>query len=131
MLKRLLLSLLLTQCLVFTNIYSQEQKDSIATSQEIQSDTTSYELLIFDIHFDSWFIKNRKMKEFYSIDYYKTKNRIAVINWNIHYSNNRYPSVIENHIDYSNTKEYGIDVEYKLFYYFEYVQTTYKIRLFN
>ncbi len=97
--------------------------------EETKSDTTQYELLIFDIKFDS-FLASQPPIEFYSQEYYKTWNMQYVTEWNIRHNNPaRYGDFYETHIDYIPSVDYGIELNYKLYYYFLFIEKEYGITL--
>jgi len=56
---------------------------------------------------------------------------IAVGNWNDFYCTGRYNKIIDSLIEYHPDTDYGIEVERKLYWYFKYIVSTYKIRLFD
>lgn len=86
-----------------------------------------YGLTIIDPGFNSWFVTNSKPVGFYSLSYYENWNQIYVQAWNekvtqqIYYKSADYP--FENNIDYDYTVDYGLDLNYKLYYYFRYVES--------
>ena len=59
------------------------------------------------------------------------KNRLYVFEWNQRVRNPSVfnPNVYENLIDYQPHIDYGYDVNYKLFNYFEFAQQKYSMRL--
>ena len=52
-------------------------------------------------------------------------------NWNDYYRSGRYSLIIESLIDYQPDVDYGIEVDRELYWYFMYISSTYKIRLFD
>lgn len=91
-----------------------------------------YEITIIDPGFDRWFITNGKPASYYSLAYYEQQNRRYVISWNekvsqqAYYRSPYYP--FENRIDYDPTIHYGLEVNYKLYYYFKYIEDVYGAR---
>ncbi len=99
--------------------------------EEIPDDSTEYELLIMDPKFDS-FLVTQPSKEFYSNDYYKLWNVQYVTEWNIRHANPlKYGDFFENHIDYNTNIDYGIDLNYKLYNYFLFIDKEYGIKLIH
>ena len=92
-------------------------------------DSTEYELIIIDPGFDSWFNMNYKPIWYYSNEYLATWNYQYVVAWNIKV---RDPLLTQNQadnpfileIDYRPGIDYGIDLNYKLYHYFKYVEAT-------
>ena len=72
-----------------------------------------------------------KPEGYYSQDYLESRNTFYVTEWNnrvrspLQYNRNIY----ENIIDYQSNVDYGYDVNYKLFNYFEFAQQKYKMSL--
>lgn len=95
----------------------------------IKSDSTEYEITIIDPEFDNWYLMNFSAGKDYSNEFYRSKNQTAVITWNDYYTRNRYHRVIENYIFYNNSVDYGIEVNRKLYWYFKYIEDTFRIRL--
>jgi len=103
--------------------------DNIVIPQE---DGEEYEIIIMDNGFDRWFQTNARPPDFYSLNYYENKNQMYVTSWNQNvsrfagYTN----SPFENRIDYQANEDYGMEVNYKLFYYFKYIENMFG-RRFN
>ncbi len=109
---------------------SLSQKTGSSDKQlSIKSDSTEYEITITDPEFDHWYLLNFSPAKDYSNEYYRCKNQVAVSNWNNYFTRNRYHSVIENYIYYDYCVDYGIEVNRKLYWYFKYVEDSFKIRL--
>lgn len=105
------------------------------TSQEvvrIANDSLEYEIIIMDIGFETYLNTIAKPMNFYSQEYYENKNRFYVTEWNIRALNPlRYrKDIYENQIDYDFNVDYGIEVNYKLYNYFKFVENKYKQRFF-
>lgn len=98
----------------------------------IVNDSLEYEIIIFDIGFETYLNTIAKPMNFYSKEYYETKNIFYVSEWNIRALNpRRYRSdIYENRIDYDLNVDYGLEVNYKLFNYFKFVEYKYNERFF-
>jgi hypothetical protein len=94
----------------------------------IANDELEYEIIIIDNGFETYLASIAKPASFYSVDFYETKNRQYVTEWNIRYRNpQRYnSSIYENEINYDFNTNYGLDVNYKLYNYFKFVEYKYK-----
>ncbi len=92
-------------------------------------DSTKYDLVIDDIHFDQWYRLNYSAAYDHANDYYRSKDNFAVTSWNDLYNTGRYSPVIDCYIYYQPNIDYGIDLNRKLFCYFKYIQETYRIPL--
>lgn len=99
----------------------------------IANDSLEYEIIILDIGYDTYLNSIAKPMNYYSQSYYETKNRFYVTEWNIRNRNPlRYSSgIYENQIDYDFNTNYGLEVNYKLYNYFKFVEYKYKQRFFN
>ena len=95
------------------------------------NDSTEYELIIIDPRFDTWYALNYSPAKDRFNEYYRSKNLVAVINWNDYYRNGRYGKVIDSYIDYQPSVDYGIEVNRKLYWYFQYIVESYEIHLFG
>ncbi|WP_423130382.1 DUF6146 family protein [Gaoshiqia sp. Z1-71] len=90
-------------------------------------DSVSYELIVFDPGFESWFLKNHKPSQFRSQSYYEYWNRRYVQAWNYHETGFRHRQLIDGYINYDSNTDYGPEINHKLFYYFMYVEHALKI----
>ncbi len=92
-------------------------------------DSISYELLILDLRYDS-FLATQPPAELYSQSYYEAWNRRYVLEWNIRHSSPlRYGDFYQTRIDYDPHEDYGLDLNYRLYYYFLFIEKEYGIRL--
>lgn len=94
---------------------------------KISNPEIEYEVIIFDVGFESWYRTHAKQRGFYSQSHLELKNRIWVMNFN---SLAKLPnSNIQYTIDYDGTTDYGYEVNYMLYNYLTYFQETNRIRL--
>ena len=99
---------------------------------EITADSTEYELLVMDVRFESYLLSQPYPKEFYSIDYYKQWNIRYCTEWNIRHSNPfRYGDFYETNIPYESNVDYGLDFNFRLYHYFQFIQKEYGIVLIS
>lgn len=112
-----------------TSIYQDVttvKNDSVAITK---GDTTEYELIVFDPSFQSWFATHRKPIWYYDKEYYHVKNTLFTTYWNNLVINNRHRPPYDFEIEYDPTVDYGIEVNWQLFWYFKYLEEKYKIKL--
>ncbi|WP_207893738.1 DUF6146 family protein [Tenacibaculum sp. M341] len=97
----------------------------------IKNDSLEYEITIIDIGFNTYLNSIARPAGYYSQAYLENRNRIYVPLWNARVNNpTRFnPNIYENIIDYNANIDYGYDVNYKLFNYFEFAQQKYRMRL--
>ncbi len=104
-------------------------KTSATLAQQSQ-DSTEYEIMIIDPHFDLWYQLNYSEAKDRSQEYYRGKNLVAVSNWNNYARSGSHSEVIDSEINYQPGIDYGVEINRKLYWYFKYVQSNYKVRLF-
>lgn len=107
------------------------QKELSGTSNQVSLDTTEYAIHILDNDFERWYMMRFSPAVDRTNDYYKMKNLIGVTNWNDYFIRNKYRRAIGNYISYNTQEDYGIEVNRKLYWYFKYIEETYRIRLLN
>jgi len=100
--------------------------DSKANGPEIsqeEADSTEYELVIFDPEFNSWMSMNSRPIGFYSEEYLKTWNNRLVMEWN-NYSPSlgRIDCRPNSYLDWDPNEDYGKELHYQLFHYFQFMQ---------
>lgn len=93
------------------------------------TDSVSYELIVLDPGFESWFLTRSRPANFYSQSYYEGWNQRYVSAWNYERIGFRYAHVIHGNIDYDPGTDYGLAINHKLFYYFQYVENELGIKL--
>jgi len=106
------------------------QTDSQVT---IAKDSIEYDVIVTDIGYDRYLHTIAKPKNFYSQEYYEQKNRLYVPIWNnrvrTSYSS-KWRNVFEQEIEYDPAINYGLEVNYKLYNYFKFIEYTYNVKLF-
>lgn len=132
--RNLVYAVLVTGILIFS---CGTPKKTVATGDDqkeepvrIANDSLEYEIFILDIGFSSY-LATAKPMSFYTQTNVEAKNRIYVTEWNNRARNLiRYNSdIYENVIDYQPNINYGMEVNYKLYQYFQFAQKKYKMRL--
>lgn len=92
----------------------------------IANEELEYEVIILDVNFSGWFFSNARPRGYYNQEYLEARNRIWIAEYNrrvmnpFQYSTMQYPQAI----DYQPNINYGYEVNYMLFNYFVYFQTT-------
>ena len=96
-----------------------------------EEDSLEYQLIVLDPKFDSYLV-TQPMAEFYSQEYYENWNKQYVTEWNLRHQNPlRYGGFYETEIDYDPFTDYGLDLNYRLYYYFRFIEKEYGVRLIN
>ncbi len=89
---------------------------------KLVNDSLEYELIITDPGFEGWLVGKPSIN-YRSDTYYRSKNNLYVIEWNSRFLNPlKYGLIYENYIDYDPRIDYGIELNYKLYYYFRYFE---------
>jgi hypothetical protein len=111
-------------------LYGQKGKGKLALKADtVKSDSIEYEILITDPGFDSWLATKPSMN-FLSKSYYEVKNLMYVTEWNNRYMQpQRYGNLYETYIDYRPEIDYGLELNYRLYYYFLFFEDTNHVML--
>lgn len=94
-----------------------------------KADSTEYELIIFDPSFENWFITSQKPKWYHENSYYRTKINFYATDWNLRVLQNMHREPYEYEINVDPNVDYGIDINWKLYWYFKYLEETLGIKL--
>lgn len=97
----------------------------------ISNENLEYEIIIIDPGFTVYLNTVARPISYHSKAYLQNKNRIYVPIWNSRVRNpQRFNSnIYENIIEYEPNVDYGLEVNYKLFWYFKFAEQKYKMRL--
>jgi hypothetical protein len=130
--KRIFVIAIVLLALMEPDGYSQKNKNPVKVKPDtINADSIEYKLIVLDPGFDSWLAAKPPM-DFYSKEYYELKNRLYVTEWNYRYQQAlRYGDLYENIIDYDFNTDYGLEMNYRLYYYFRFFEETNHIKLLN
>ncbi|MHA7111601.1 DUF6146 family protein [Sunxiuqinia elliptica] len=110
---------------------SQQNIQIKATDTVDTEDSVSYELIVLDPGFESWFLTYSKPSWYHSQQYYETWNEQYVNAWNYNSIWHRNARLLDGQIDYNPQIDYGLEINHKLFYYFQYVENKLKIRILS
>ena len=105
------------------------QTDSKVT---IAKDSIEYDVIVTDIGYDYYLNTIAKPMNFYSQAYYEQKNHLYVPIYNQRVRSSystHWMNIFEQEIEYDNSINYGLEVNYKLYNYFKFIEYTYKIKL--
>ncbi len=120
-----LLLIFFPACALFS---PQGSKSAADIKSNHETDSTEYELVVFDQGFETWLLMQPSNE--HSLDYYKSRNRLYVSEWNYRYMNpRRYKGSYGSYIEYDPFTEYGLEFERRLYYYFKYFEETNRVRL--
>ena len=117
--------------LVLAACGTQKQLQIKAVDAEAADDSVSYELIVLDPGFESWFVAHSKPDWYHSQDYYENWNRQYVTAWNHKSMWTRYSQLLDGQINYETDVDYGLEINHKLFYYFQYVENVLHIPIIS
>ena len=101
---------------------SNQELSMQEATESAENDSVTYELVVLDPGFETWFITHRKPQWYHSQSYYENWNQQYVNAWNYGNMGYRHKQLINCYIDYDNRTDYGLELNHKLFYYFQYVE---------
>lgn len=107
-----------------------QEKVQLINNTEL-SDSLEYEVIIFDAGYESWLHTYAKPMGYYSQSYLENWNRQYVLEWNYRYQSGMNSDIVGSYIDYQPNTDYGLEVNYKLYTYFVYVEEELKLKLLN
>ena len=117
----------IVSCSTQQTTVSNEEKEKPV---RIANDSLEYEITIIDPGFTNYLI-TAKPESYYNQSSLETRNRVLVMEWNNRFRNpTRYNTdIYGNEIDYQANIDYGMEVNYKLYQYFQFAQKKYGMRL--
>lgn len=122
------IGIILMSCGSSPKTTAQPERD-LEEAVVISNDSLEYEIIIYDIGFNTYLSSIAQPAEFYSQQYYEQKNLFYVTEWNIRARNPiQYGDFYAMEINYEQNIDYGLDVNYKLFNYFRFCEDRYGIR---
>ncbi|WP_017730396.1 DUF6146 family protein [Nafulsella turpanensis] len=94
-----------------------------------EGDGEEHELIILDPGFQTWKATYARPVSYYSPSYYERWNERYVRSWNekvdLQPMNGSLDYPFQNRIDYSPMEDYGLELNYELFWYFRYIESLY------
>ena len=91
-------------------------------NDSIQKDSTEYEVIALDPGFESWYAQHNAKATYRSKDYYHNWNVRYVRAWNLKASTFPHAQLFNGQINYDYTEDYPLEIEHKLFMYFQFVE---------
>lgn len=111
-------------CTAPKGVVKVEKNEAVAAT-----DSTEYELVTFDTKFESWYLMYNSAALSRSQTYYENWNRQYVSAWNFNAMQPSKSNFFEPIVGYEPEVDYGIEINHKLFYYFQYVENVLKIEI--
>ena len=126
----LAIALLIVSCGTSNKINKKSPEKNLEEAVVIENDSLEYQIIIYDVGFSAYLQTIAKPQNFYSQSYYETKNVFYVSEWNNRAQNPlKYGDFYGGVIDYDQHIDYGLEVNYKLFSYFQFIRHKHGIRL--
>lgn len=121
------LSFVVASCHTTKNNIPQKQRVEMINDD----DSTEYSLIVLDPGYDIY-IAGKPSANFYSQQYYENWNRQYITEWNSRHQNPiQYGGFYETAINYNYSEDYGLELNYRLYYYFLFIKDRYGIVLIN
>ncbi len=114
--------LILGACSVKKTVVKIEDQSSFG-------DSVQYELIIDEQGFDSWVATNSKPIWYHEKEYYRTWNILYQTEFNYRVLHTDMGHPFTETIDYDPQTEYGLELEYKLYWYFKFIEYKYNTKL--
>ncbi len=111
-------------CSAPKGIVKVEKNEAVAAT-----DSTEYELVTFDTKFESWYLMHNSAALTRSQSYYENWNRQYLAAWNYNATHPSKSNFFDPITGYEPEVDYGIEINHKLFYYFQYVENVLKIEI--
>ncbi len=130
--KKLMFLFVLMLAFAACNSQKKAVKNGVKEKVEIAADedSTQYELIVMDPGYETFLATQPYPKEYYSDDYYRNWNNQYVIEWNYRHDHpDIYGDFYETSIDYRPSVDYGLDLNYRLYQYFQFIEQKYGIVL--
>lgn len=121
----LLVVFVVASCSTTKRSATQKQKIEMISDK----DSTEYTLIVLDGGYE-FYLASMPQAEFHSQQYYESWNRQYVLEWNMrHRDPFRYGGFYQTKIYYDPMKDYGLELNYRLYYYFQFIKDRYGIVL--
>ena len=95
------------------------------------NDSIEYNIETFDSKFENWYLLHNSETTYHSLNYYEQWNREYVTAWNANAADTRKSDFFEPIVGYNPNIKYSLELNHKLFYYFQYVENVLKIKIMS
>lgn len=113
-----------------TNSQSQADEEEVMDTIRIENKELEYEIIILEVGFQAW-LATQKPRWYYTQSVLENRNRYYVLEWNRRamVPNQFDPLLYNQTINYQLHIDYGKEVNYLLYMYFEFFQQKYNQQL--
>lgn len=104
--------------------------EAVTDTIKIQNEELEYDIIILEVGFEAW-LATQKPRWYYTESLLENRNKYYVLEWNRRagFPSQFDPLLYNQSINYQFNKDYGKEVNYLLFMYFEFFQQKYNQRL--
>ncbi|MBN2637014.1 MAG: hypothetical protein JXR61_12145 [Prolixibacteraceae bacterium] len=95
------------------------------------NDSIEYNIETFDTQFEIWYQAHNSETSYHSLNYYEQWNRQYVAAWNENATDPRKGNFFELIVGYDPETKYSLELNHKLFYYFQYVENVLKVKIMS
>ena len=113
-----------------SNSESEAVGQEVADTIRIENKELEYEIIILEVGFESW-LATQRPRWYYTQSVLENRNKYFVLEWNRRagFPGQYDPMLYNQPINYQMHIDYGKEVNYLLYMYFEFFQERYKQRL--
>jgi hypothetical protein len=109
--------------------FSQKKGERVVIKADTASaDSLEYKVVVLDPGFETW-LQSKPPLNYYSKSYYEVRNRWYVSEWNLRYQSIQNRGLYDSYLDYNPRTDYGLEFNYRLYYFFLYFEETNHIKL--
>ena len=119
----------LAGCASSGNMVQKPVDNDIAFEKKAEDEKEEYDIIITDPGYSSFLASHAKPISFYTNEYYRQWNNIYVSYWNEKVISTGSRDPFNFSINYDYNTDYGLEVNYKLYNYFKYMQHLFGINL--
>ena len=125
-----LVALIIIGCASTNNNKKDFEKNQLSDTVRIANDSLEYEILIIEPGFNAWVV-TQPPRGFYSLNTLEIRNRFSVAAYNRRVLDGRYnrTGLYEQQINYDYNTDYGYEVNYLLYNYFEFFEERFNQKL--
>jgi uncharacterized protein YcfL len=93
------------------------------------NDSLQYELVVDEPGYDSWVATNSKPDWYHEKEYYRNWNILYITEFNYRVIQSNFGHPFDERINYDPQTDYGLQLEYRLYWYFKYIEFKYSTKL--
>jgi hypothetical protein len=122
------MTLMLSISLFLPGICQEKQSTLLFNADSTENDSVEYMLQVDELGYETYLLSQSTMS-FYSKEYYKNWNNLYVNEWNNRCRMGPNQELYDNEIYYDIFVDYGLELEYRLYYFFRFFENKYNVTL--